>query len=49
MERVLRLLDTLDGLVYALRLALQGQWGERLRATWMGAAAGAIAVAILIS
>lgn len=32
MERALRLLDTLDSMAYALRLAWAGYWGRRLRA-----------------
>ena len=31
MERALRLLDTVDGVAYALRLACAGYWGRRLR------------------
>lgn len=30
-ERVLRLLDSLDGMAYAARLACTGYWGHRLR------------------
>jgi hypothetical protein len=29
-ERALRLLDTLDGVAYALRLVCAGYWGRRL-------------------
>jgi len=29
-ERALRLLDTLDGIAYAARLACAGYWGHRL-------------------
>ena len=31
MERALRLLDTIDSMAYALRLACAGYWGRRLR------------------
>lgn len=30
-ERALRLLDAIDGIVYATRLAVAGHWGRRLR------------------
>jgi hypothetical protein len=39
MERALRLLDTLDSLVWALRVALAGRWGDWLRAVCLGVAA----------
>lgn len=45
MERVLRLLDTLDSLVWALRVALVGRWGQWLRAVCLWAAAGVAAAA----
>jgi hypothetical protein len=50
MESVLRVLDTLDSLAYAARLALRGIWGDRLLAAGAGAAAGAItAFGVLIA
>jgi hypothetical protein len=30
-ERALRLLDSLDGIAFAMRLACAGYWGRRLR------------------
>ena len=49
MERVLRFLDTLDSLAFALRLALQGRWGERLTAAGLAGLVGALAATVLIS
>jgi hypothetical protein len=36
-ERALRFLDTLDGMVYAARLACAGYWGRRLRLACLAA------------
>lgn len=38
-ERALRLLDSLDGLAFAARLAWPGYWGRRLRVGGIAAAA----------
>lgn len=38
-ERALRLLDAIDGIIYATRLAVAGYWGRRLRRAGMLAGA----------
>jgi hypothetical protein len=39
-ERVLKLLDSLDGLACAARLVCAGYWGRRLRTACFGALLG---------
>ncbi len=44
-ERVLRWLDSLDGMAYAVRLACAGYWGRRLRGACVLAGLGLCAAA----
>lgn len=44
-ERVLRWLDSVDGMAYAARLACAGYWGRRARMTCL--AAGALCALVL--